>query len=327
MKNNNKSATTTANKRGNALYEGWFSLWRQRHVQALLTSLQKIQHAPWAALLTFSVIGISLALPTLLLLMLRNVQNVSADWGNNTQISIFMKMNQSDATIQHLINQLQQDSDVSNVTYISPSEGLQQFEKVSGVTDLANTLPSNPLPAVIEIKPAAKINSPAAVQQLVSTLQELPQVDVVQLDMAWVNRLFALLNLARHAVWALALLLGLGVVLIVGNTIRLATVSNYEEIEILKLIGATNAFVRRPFLYTGALYGLAGGIIAWFLVEALFWSLADPVASLASTYQTQLSLAGLGFSGTFCLFFLSAWLGLIGAWIVVSRYLNIAKAE
>jgi cell division transport system permease protein len=286
-----------------------------------------MKRAPLATMLTVFVIGISLALPSLLLVLLRNAQAISSGWANSTQISLFIKMNEPDQSVQQLINQLQADPDIASVNYISPTQGLQQFEGASGFSNLESALPNNPLPAVLEIKPAPNIQTPQAVQQLVNQLQQLPQADVVQLDMQWVNRLFAMLNFAKHAVFGLAVLLGLGVVLIIGNTIRLATQNNRDEIEIMKLIGATNAFVRRPFLYTGILYGLAGGIVAWIVVEILFLSLNGPIANLAQAYQTSLSLKGLGFSGTLLLWLFAAGLGLTGAWLVVSRYLNVTRAD
>lgn len=317
----------SASKRSSSIYENWFSLWRRRHWQALFTSFAKMKRAPLATILTVSVIGISLALPTLLLVLLRNVQSISAGWSDSTQISLFIKMNEPDQAVQQLINQLQADPSIASVNYVSPGDGLQQFEKASGFSNLENALPDNPLPAVLEIKPAPNMQTPEAVQQLVDQLKQLPQADVVQLDMQWVNRLFAMLNFAKHAVIALAVLLGVGVILIIGNTIRLATQNNRAEIEIMKLIGATNAFVRRPFLYTGILYGLAGGIVAWLFVEILFWSLSGPINNLAQAYQTAISLNGLGVTGTLQLWFFAAMLGLIGSWLVVSRYLNITRAD
>jgi cell division transport system permease protein len=298
-------------------------LWWQRHVQAWLDSIKKCKRAPLATFLTVTVIGISLALPTLLLMFLHNAQQLSRSWGTTTQISLFIKMDQSDQAVQQLINRLQADPAIASVNYVSPTEGLQQFQRVAGLSNLQDALSTNPLPAVLEIKPSPQLQTSEAVQQLVQQLQRLPEADVVQLDMQWVNRLFAMIDLARRAVFGLAVLLGLGVMLIIGNTIRLATQNNREEIDIMKLIGATNAFVRRPFLYTGIVYGLLGGLVAWLIVEIIFLSLASPVSHLAHLYQTTMTLQGLGFFGTLELWFFAGLLGFAGSWLVVSRYLNV----
>ncbi|MFN7095940.1 MAG: permease-like cell division protein FtsX [Gammaproteobacteria bacterium] len=327
MARTTNTANSANSKRSSTIYENWFSLWRLRHWQAFLVSFGKMKRTPFATMLTVSVIGISLALPTLLLVLLRNVQAVSAGWSNSTQISVFLKMNEPDDAVQQLINQLQADAQIGSVRYISSADGLKQFEKASGFSNLGNTLANNPLPAVLEIKPAPNMQTPEAVQQLLAQLKQLPQVDVVQLDMQWVNRLYAMLSVARHAVFSLAILLGIGVILIIGNTIRLATQHNRPEIEIMKLIGATNAFVRRPFLYTGILYGVAGGLVAWLFVEILLWSLSAPIYQLAQTYQSTISLNGIGLIGTLQLLIFAGLLGFIGSWLVVSRYLNLVRTE
>ncbi len=321
------SAENAQPKRNQSIYENGWSLWVQRHQQAFFDSVKKFKRAPLATFLTVAVIGISLALPTLLLVFLHNGQLLSNSWGASTQISLFVKMDQTDQSVQQLINRLQADPDIASVYYVSPTEGLQQFQRASGFSDLQNALTTNPLPAVLEIKPSPHLRTSDAVQQLVNQLQHLPEADVVQLDMQWVNRLFAIIDLARRAVLGLAMLLGLGVILIIGNTIRLATQNNREEIDIMKLIGATNAFVRRPFLYTGVLYGLMGGLVAWLVVEILFWSLASPISHLAQLYQTTIALKGLGFFGTLQLWLCSAFLGFAGSWLVVNRYLNVTAEQ
>ncbi|NNM58409.1 MAG: cell division protein FtsX [Legionellales bacterium] len=318
---------SSATKRSSTIFENWFTLWRKRHWEAFKISFNKIKRTPFATMLTVAVIGISLALPMLLLVLLRNAQHISSGWAEGTQISVFIKMDEPEDIVQQLINQLQNDPDIANVNYISPDEGLRQFQASSGFSNLQNALPTNPLPGVLEVKPAPAMQNPQAVAKLVEQLKQLPQTDVVQLDMQWVNRLYAILGLVRQAIFALAVLLGLGVILIIGNTIRLATENSKVEIDVMKLIGATNAFVRRPFLYTGVLYGLAGGIVASICTELLFWSLNSPIDKLAAAYQMPLSLSGPGFAGTMMLWLFASFLGLMGAWLVVGRYLNVRKVE
>ena len=324
---NQRNSVTPQNnaRRGNSIYEHPFLLWRMRHLEAFKQSFQKFRQSPVAMGLTISVIGIALALPALLMILLHNLESLGAGWKNNTQISLFVKMNESYTNILSLVQALQADSDIAKVTYISPQEGLAAFEQASGMTHLAEALPANPLPAVIQINPAVKMQSPLAVQSLVRELEQLPETDFVQLDMAWVVRLFAILNTVREMVLGIGILLSIGVILIIGNTIRLATENNRDDIDVMQLIGAAHAYVRRPFLYTGMFYGLFGGILAWVFVELILLFLNRPIIELASAYQSHFKLIGLGFSGTMALWVLSGFLGLMGSWLVLSYYLRTRK--
>jgi cell division transport system permease protein len=150
----------------------------------------------------------------------------------------------------------------------------------------------------------------------------LPQIDQAVLDLEWVQRLYSMMALGKRLVIALAALLALGVLLVVGNTIRLAIESRRDEIVIVKLVGGTNAFVRRPFLYTGLWYGLGGGILAWLIIGfGLFW-LSSPVAELAGLYRSQFELQGLGIGDSLMMWLCGGLLGLAGAWLAVSRHLG-----
>jgi cell division transport system permease protein len=292
------------------------------HLRAAFSSLGRIMRTPLVSFLTIAVIAITLALPTSFYVILQNMHQVSQQWNNNNnQISLYLKNNISNSQAQDLLRQLNNNSQIAKVNYISPQQGLAEFTKSLALEEAMNSLQNNPIPAVIIIQPITAIQSPAAIQNLVESLRELPEVSLVQLDMQWLERFHNIVDLVQHVVNALAVLLGIGVLLIVGNAIRLATQNERREIAVLKLVGATNAFVRRPFLYSGIWYGLFGGLIAWAIVALIVFWLQNPVAKLASSYGSNFYLQGLSDSDGLHLLLASILLGLIGSWFVVSRSL------
>lgn len=264
-----------------------------RHAQVLLATFGQMARAPLATLLTLTVIGITLALPSGLYVMLDNLERISAGWDRGAQASLFLKRNVTEAGAQKLAQQIRAMPAVGGVDYISRDAALTEFKKLSGFGNALNALDSNPLPAVLVVRLSVGDN-PAAVESLMATLTRLPGVDLAQLDIEWLRRLAALLQLAERAVMMLAALLSLAVLLIIGNTIRLAVVNRQTEIEIIQLVGGTPGFVRRPFLYSGLLQGLLGGLLAWLLVEASLLLLNGPARELAGLYGSSFALTGLG---------------------------------
>lgn len=293
-----------------------------RHGQAFFFSLGKLWRQPLANIMTIAVIGIALALPAALFILLQNVQNLSQNWHDQAQISLFLKQDITADQAQTLQKQLQSNNEIASITYISPETGLKQFEQQSGFGDVLQQLQTNPLPGVLEIVPAAMLNSPIQIQTLLEQLKQMPEVDAAQLDMHWVKRLFGIVNLAQNVVWGLALLLAAAVILIVGNTIRLSIQNHKGEIEVTKLVGATDAFVRRPFLYTGLLYGFFGALIAYILVNFLLLVLTIPISNLSTLYQSAFSLSGFNLFSSEMLFIIGMALGLFGAWLAVARQLR-----
>jgi len=293
------------------------------HLRACLASLGRLTKTPFASLLTIAVIGIALALPATLCVMLQNTQNLTHNWKNNsTQISVYLKTNISQSRTQDLLHQLRTNPEIANVAYISPQRGLKEFSQILGNQKVIDVLHKNPLPGVILVSPILSMHSSLAINQLLDTLKHLPEVDNAQLDLQWLQRLHNIINLAQQSVLALAFLLGIGVLLIIANTIRLTTQNERKEISILQLVGATNSFIRRPFLYAGIWYGLFGGLIAWILVSIILWWLKTPVAKLASSYNSDFYLQSLTVSSTLNLLISGIFLGLIGAWIVISQELR-----
>lgn len=293
-----------------------------RHAQAFFFSLGKLWRQPLANFMTIAVIGIALALPATLFILLQNIQNLGAGWDNKAQVSLFLKQTITNDQAHVLQQQLQSQSNIGKVTYVSPEDGLAQFEKQSGFGNVLQQLNSNPLPAVLLVEPADNIHSPLLIHALVEQLKQLPQVDVAQLDMGWVKRLFGIINLAEQGVVALGFLLALTVILVVGNTIRLSIQNRRDEIEVTKLVGASNSFVRRPFLYTGILYGFLGALIAYLLVTILLMWLSGPVESLSGLYQSSFYLQGFSLFSSEILLIIGMALGWLGAWIAVARQLR-----
>jgi len=292
------------------------------HLQTLFASLGRLWRTPLASLMTAAVIGIALALPAGLHVVLDNAQRLSANWDGSARISVFLKNKVSDAQARRLAQKIQGHNDVAESEYISREQALDEFRSLSGFGDALKALKENPLPAVLVIRPSLAASDPARVEALVNDLQKLPEVDFAQLDMQWVRRLHAIMRIAQRGVFVLGALLALAVLLIVGNTIRLDIYNRREEIEVIKMVGGTDAFIRRPFLYGGMWYGLVGGLIAWIMVAASLWLLRDPVRGLADLYRSGYGLEMMDFTTTLILFVFSAVLGWLGSWLAVGRHLR-----
>lgn len=292
------------------------------HLQAFFYSLGRMWRNPFSTIMTVAVIGIALALPSGLHVILKNVQGVSAGWENAAQISLFLKPDITEDNAKKLLTKLELMPEIANVNYLSPNDALEEFRLLSGFGDALNALDENPLPTLLIVQPAAEFTAPAQVGSLLDRLRDYSEVDMAQLDMEWIKRLYALMEIGKRGVFVLAALLALAVLLIVGNTIRLAIQNKRDEIEVQKLIGATDAFIRRPFLYSGIWHGLLGAIIAWLLVAFSLWLLNGPVKRLSVLYDSNFALGSLGLSATAILFMSGVMLGLLGAWAAVGKHLR-----
>ena len=292
------------------------------HLQMFIASLGYLSRQPVSTLMTSAVIAIALALPASLYIGLENAGQLSAGWDGSTQISLFLKHKTSLKQAKQLAAKLRKKADIEKVTIIDRDQGLIQFKKVSGFGDAIKFLDHNPLPHVITVQPVVEHSKPDKVKHLVKQLQAEKLVELAQLDMQWVKRLYSLLELAQRGVWIIGSLLALAVLLIIGNTIRLDIQNRREAIEVSKLIGASNAFIRRPFLYTGLWYGLSGGLLAWLLITVSLGILEQPVQRLASLYHSSYALSGLSGSDILALIGISCALGLAGSWLAVGRHLS-----
>jgi len=301
-----------------------FRIYALSHWRALLVSLRRLMHTPLESITILAVIGIALALPSGLFVLLQNIQKISLAWDQQTKISLFLKTTVNDTAAMQLVDRLQLEETIAQVNYVSPQQGLERLSKQAGFTQALGQFSDNPLPGLIEVVPSKAMQAPEVLGSLVEQLQKLPEVDMAQLDMAWVKRLHSLLKLSKKGAYALAIFFASAVFLIIGNTIHLAIQNQRREIEVIKLVGGTYAFIRRPFLYRGMLYGFLGAIFAaLFIGLGLLW-LRDTVAELAAEYNSAYTLAGLGWSGLGLLLLSGILLGLAGAWLAVNHYLRLA---
>lgn len=302
-------------------------VWVLRHLQVALSSLGRLVRAPVSSLMTTAVIGIALALPTGLHLLLSNAQALSGNWDGAATVSLFIRQKTTDQQLNQLLERLRQRSSIAGVRLISREQALDEFRLLSGFAAALEALEENPLPAVIVVEPQPAHSTPLAAEALLAQLKQLPEVDFAQIDLQWVKRFHGITEIARRAVLLLVSLLGMAVLLIVINTIRLEIQNRHAEIEISKLIGATDAFIRRPFLYSGIWYGLCGGLVAWLLVALSLWLLDAPVARLAGLYNSSFDLQGMDFSTFSLLLGGSTLLGLAGSWVAVGRHLSAIEPD
>ena len=292
------------------------------HAQTALASLGRLFRNPFGSLMTIAVIGIALALPAGLHLMLGNFKIMSNHWDGSTSLSLFLKKEAPESGIQRLADRIKTMPLVDEVEMISRTQALEEFRRFSGFDEVLGLLQDNPLPAVILVKPNEQQANEQTIDELAATLKKEGLIDHVQIDLQWVKRFAAMTDIARRAVLILAGLLSLAVLLIIGNTIRLEIQNRRDEIVITKLIGGTNAFIRRPFLYSGFWYGLLGGISALLLIIAASLMLHDPIARLSLLYDSGFSLQALNLVTVSALLIGSPLLGLFGAGVTVGHHLK-----
>lgn len=292
------------------------------HIRVSLASLGRLYAQPAATLMTAAVIAIALALPVGLYIALDNVGKLSSGWDGSTQISLFLHTHVKKHDAQKLKQELEKHKHIKKIEFIDKEQGLEQFREISGFGDALKYLDSNPLPIVLVVHPKITENQPDRTTRLVKELEKNKLVELAQLDVQWVKRLYTLLEIANRSIWVISTMLAIAVLLIIGNTIRLDIQNRREEIEVSKLIGASDAFIRRPFLYTGLWYGLIGGVLAWIVTLISLMLMENPIHKLALLYHSEFRLSGLGFENTLFLILISCLLGLIGSWIAVSRHLK-----
>jgi cell division transport system permease protein len=293
----------------------------QRHTQVALDSLGRLYRNRLASAMTAAVIAIALAMPSGLYLLLGNLERLSGSWDGQASLSVFLQQDITDDRAQTLAAQVRDWPEVDSVQLITPSQALEEFGQQSGFADVLGVLEENPLPFVLIVLPAGDSLDPAAASALRERFSKLPETALAQLDLQWVQRLAAILDIARRVILIIGVLLALAVMLVIGNTIRLEIQNRREEILVTKLIGATNGFVRRPFLYAGIWYGVLGALLAWLVVEAGFWLLAEPVSRLAGLYHSDFSLETLPLQLLGILLAGGTLLGLLGSWLAVGRHL------
>jgi cell division transport system permease protein len=289
------------------------------HLRVLRFTLRHMLLTPNASLLNILIIGIALSLPVGGYVLLKSVQTLGTQIAGTPQISVFLAAGTAAGEIEHIGDKLRQHPGIKRVEFVPRDVALKKLQQSTGLADVIAGLPQNPLPDAFVIYPAD--GSAKALEALRDELVTWPHFEHVQLDSAWVHKLEALLNFGRMAVAILAALLSFALIAITFNTIRLQILTRREEIEVAKLIGATDAFIRRPFLYFGLAQGLLGGVAAWLLVAASLLLLNHQVGALAQLYASNFSLQHLSLADNITLLGFSAYLGWLGAWFSVSQHL------
>ena len=292
------------------------------HRKVARDSARRLWQTPVASMMTWTVMGVALALPVALLLLLGSLQGVSAGWESSARITAYLAMDVSLERAGELAEEVRDDGRVLSVQLVDRDQALEEFRASSGLDDALDFLDDNPLPHTLLITPQDSARSADGVQALVRFVEGMDGIEQVQVDLGWLQRLNAMTDILARAVWALALLLGSAVILVIGNTVRLAIENRRDEILVAKLVGGTDAFVRRPFLYTGAWFGLGGGVVAWLLIQISLWWLNGPIERLAGLYRSEFSLQGPGFDGALALIIIAMLLGWLGAWLAVKRHLD-----
>ncbi|QIZ78252.1 permease-like cell division protein FtsX [Ferrimonas lipolytica] len=304
-----------------------FSSFLGQHAKQLVASLGELWQTPMTSVMTMLVLGFSLSLPTLLLALSNNAAKVEQQWQHSSQINLFLQLDLPAASEQRLLSKLRGMAELIEVEHQSSQQALAEFQAHSRFADALQYLDDNPLPAVVKVVPSLNYRSGEAVKVLQQQLQSMPEVSLARLDLDWLERLQAFSDTAKRASSALSLLLIVAVVLITANTIRMGIMQRFHEIKVMKLVGATEAFIRRPFLYSGLWLGLMSAMLALVLVNGLLLWLDSAVAQLLSLYDSQLRLDGLTGSQVAWLLGCACGLGWLGAYVSVRRHLRAIEPQ
>ena len=293
---------------------GPLQYWWICHLRAFLFACGEFIRHPVSNIITLLVIGIAFSLPVSLFALLQNAETAAAHWHNTPKLSLYLNQNASQAQIETLIASLKQDTLIATADYISPQQGLRSLQDTNAAQSV-QLIGANPLPGVIEIG-LTNNSTPQQVQVLNAQLQSNALIAMTQLNMNWVKRLYYLIQTLKTLTLAIAILFCVGLVLIVGNTIRLDMKSHQDEITILRLIGATKSFIQRPLLYRGLLYGVVGSLLAWIFSSCLLAGLQTPISKLALSYSTNFKLEGLTIEQGMLTLLIGGGLSYVGARLV-----------
>lgn len=297
------------------------------HAHALFSSLGRLVRTPFTSMMTLAVLSIAIALAASFYLIVANIQQLTDSLQDSNHISLFLKDSVSDDSGTKLAGQIKLYPEVEQVKVITKAQALAEFREYSGFGEALDALEKNPLPTVLQVLPDSNLTDAEQLDELVKKLDGLSEVDFAQLDMQWVKRLQSIMDLARRGVTLLSVVLGLAVLFITGNTIRLELHNRRDEVIIAKLVGATDSFIQRPFLYAGFWLGIGAGVTAWLMVTVMMFVLQQPIDRLSSLYDGVFDVLYLGFGETLTLFFVSALLGITGSWIVLKYQLQQLKPE
>ncbi|MEW6984221.1 permease-like cell division protein FtsX [Colwelliaceae bacterium 6471] len=293
-----------------------------RHLQQAVGSLGDLWRTPFTSVMTVLVLGISLTLPATLHLFVKNAKYITEQWNSASEITLFLKLSVNEKSALNLVERIKLDPAVANVTYISANEALTEFKHLSGFGEALEYLNSNPLPATILVTPTQRASQVQAAKELLDKLEKEREVEHGKLDLEWLTRLEAMAQLVEDIIMGIATLLCLSVVLIIGNTIRLAILNQKDAIAVMKLVGATDAFIQRPFLYIGAWYGIFGGVLASLMVALLAQYFSGAITNLTDLYDSKFALNGLTTKEFLSLVLFAIILGLSGSYISVRQHIR-----
>lgn len=310
------SASTTNASTRPARPNSRLGTWLDHHVYSLVASAGRMLRKPWATALTIGVMAVAITLPLGLWAALGNVERFTGTVEQSRQISLFLKPQVTVDRARALAEELRGRGDIATLELRTPEQGMDELRRSSGLGEAISAVDGNPLPSVLVVTPKGDET------MLADSLRTLPDVDVVQHDAAWRQRLDQWLRFGVRLAWVLAALLGLGALLVVGNTVRLDIQSRRDEIAVLQQLGATDGFIRRPFLYLGLSYGLVAGLLALGLLTAADHALREPLAALAQSYGSQFALHGFDLTNAVAIVVGSGLLGWIGAGLVTGHYLR-----
>ncbi len=295
----------------------------QLHRQVARESLQRLLASPLSSGITVLVIAIALFLPALLYLLNSNLNAGLVGAADNTRLTIYLQSNISNTNEQAVSEYLLSKFGSESIEYISEEQAMESFSRSAELGDLLTSLPDNPLPAAFVVSP--QLDDDTEIENLILELETMEGVELVQLDRLWLQRLQALSDLLTLLSRALALVVLVGLLAIVGNTIKLLIEHRRQEIQVIKLIGGSNSYIARPFLYTGLMLGLTGGLCACLLIGLMGLNLATAVAELSDLFGGNWRLNGLDALQYLTLVLTGGGIGWLAA--LIASYRNIATIE
>ena len=304
-----------------------FHAYLLNHAHGLFSSLGRLSRTPFTSAMTILVLSVAISLAGCFYIVVANIQQLTGNLQASNQMSLFLKEHINETAAQKLAEQLAHNENIESIKFISKKQAMDEFKANSGFGDALNALETNPLPNVIQILPKGVLDSREALDNLMADFKKMPEVDFVQVDMQWVERLQAIMRIASRAVTLVGILLGFAVTFITGNTIRLELHNRQDEVFISKLVGATHAFIQRPFLYTGFWLGFIAGFLAWLIITIMLLIVESPVEKLSSLYNSSFELLYLSFSEFILLLMMASGLAVLGSWAVLHYQLRQIKPQ
>jgi cell division transport system permease protein len=304
-----------------------FKAYLLNHAHGLFSSLGRLSRTPFTSVMTILVLAVAISLAGCFYIIVANIQQLTGNLQASNQMSLFLKEHVTESAAQKLAEQLKQNANIESIKFINKTQAMNEFKANSGFGEALNALESNPLPHVIQVLPKHVLDSREALDQLMAEIKQIPQVELVQVDMQWVERLQAIMFIASRGVMVVSVLLGFAVTFITGNTIRLELQNRQDEVYISKLVGATHAFIQRPFLYTGFWLGFIAGFSAWLIVTVMLLILETPVEKLSALYSGSFELLFLSFGEFILLLMMTSALAVLGSWIVLHYQLRQIKPQ